>query len=65
VVGAHAVLTRIAGEGRVEVTYPRSHGWWLASRRTKTAVVNRALADAGIYASGLEGGSDSSPSSCN
>jgi ABC-2 type transport system ATP-binding protein len=58
VAGASAVLTRIAGEGHVQVT--DSDQAWLVARlaANQTAVVNRALADAGIYASGLEGGSD-------
>ena len=55
---AFAVMTKLAGEGRVEVPYPQMA--WLVARvaADKAADVNRALADAGIYASGLEGGSD-------
>jgi ABC-2 type transport system ATP-binding protein len=58
VASAHAILTRIAGEGRVEVTSPEQA--WLVARvaADKASDVNRALAEAGIYASGLEGGSD-------
>jgi ABC-2 type transport system ATP-binding protein len=56
--GALAVMTRIAGEGRVEVPYPEMA--WLTARvaADKAAEMNRALAEAGIYASGLEAGSD-------
>jgi ABC-2 type transport system ATP-binding protein len=56
--GANAVLTRIAGDGHVQVT--DADAAWLVARLAadQASVVNRALADAGIYASGLEGGSD-------
>jgi ABC-2 type transport system ATP-binding protein len=55
---ALAVMTKLAGEGRVEVPDPQMA--WLVARvaADKAADVNRALAEAGIYASGLEGGSD-------
>ncbi|HEX7490212.1 MAG TPA: ATP-binding cassette domain-containing protein [Candidatus Limnocylindrales bacterium] len=58
VAGANAILTRIAGESRVEVTDPEAA--WLVAHvaADKATDVNRALAEAGIYASGLEGGSD-------
>jgi ABC-2 type transport system ATP-binding protein len=55
---ALAVMSKLAGEGRVEVPYPELA--WLTARiaADRAAEVNRALAEAGIYASGLEGGSD-------
>jgi ABC-2 type transport system ATP-binding protein len=55
---ARAVMTKLAGEGRVDVPDPQMA--WLVARvaADKAADVNRALAEAGIYASGLEGGSD-------
>ncbi len=55
---ATGVLVRVAGESRVETTDPQAA--WLTARiaADRAAEVNRALADAGIYASGLEGGSD-------
>jgi ABC-2 type transport system ATP-binding protein len=55
---ALAVMTKLAGEGRVEVPDPQMA--WLVARvaADKAADVNRALVEAGIYASGLEGGSD-------
>ena len=55
---AFAVVSKLAGEGRVEIPYPELA--WLTARiaADRAAEVNRALADAGIYASGLEGGSD-------
>ena len=58
VAGALAAMTRIAGDGRVEVLDPEMA--WLTARvaADKAAAVNRALAEAGIYASGLEAGSD-------
>jgi ABC-2 type transport system ATP-binding protein len=55
---ASAVVSKLAGEGRVEIPYPELA--WLTARiaADRAAEVNRALADAGIYASGLEAGSD-------
>jgi hypothetical protein len=55
---AFALLSKLAGEGRVEIPYPDMA--WLTARiaADRAAEVNRALADAGIYASGLEAGSD-------
>ena len=55
---AFAVLSKVAGDGRVEVAYPDAA--WLVARiaADKAVEVNRALAQAGIYASGLEAGSD-------
>ena len=55
---AFAVLLKLAGEGRVEIPYPDLA--WLTARiaADRAAEVNRALADAGIFASGLEAGSD-------
>ena len=55
---AFAVLSKLAGDGRVEVTYPDAA--WLVARiaADKATEVNRALAQAGIYASGIEAGSD-------
>jgi ABC-2 type transport system ATP-binding protein len=55
---ASAVLAGIAGEGRFETTDAQAA--WLTARiaADRAAEVNRALAQAGIYASGLEAGSD-------
>jgi ABC-2 type transport system ATP-binding protein len=55
---AYAVMTKVAGDGHVQVTFPDIA--WLVARiaADRAAEVNRALADAGIYASGLEAGSD-------
>jgi ABC-2 type transport system ATP-binding protein len=55
---AYAVISKVAGEGRVQVTFPDIA--WLVARiaADRAADVNRALAEAGIYASGLEAGSD-------
>jgi hypothetical protein len=51
-------MTKVAGDGHVQVTFPDIA--WLVARiaADRAAEVNRALADAGIYASGLEAGSD-------
>ena len=55
---ASAVVSKLAGDGRVEIPSPELG--WLSARiaADRAAEVNRALADAGIYASGLEAGSD-------
>jgi ABC-2 type transport system ATP-binding protein len=55
---AFATLSKLAGEGRVETT--DAEAAWLTARvaADRAAEVNRALARAGIYASGLEAGSD-------
>ena len=55
---AFAVLSKVAGDGRVEVTEPDAA--WLVARiaADRALEVNRALAQAGIYASGIEAGSD-------
>ena len=55
---ARAVLEKLAGDGRVETPSPEVA--WLSMRLAadRAAEVNRALAGAGIYASGLEAGSD-------
>jgi ABC-2 type transport system ATP-binding protein len=55
---AFALMTGLAGEGRVEIPYPDLA--WLTARiaADRAAEVNRALAGAGIYASGIEAGSD-------
>ena len=55
---ARAVLVTLVPDGDVKIV-PGDEGW-LAVRiePTRAAEVNRALADAGIYASGLETGSD-------
>jgi ABC-2 type transport system ATP-binding protein len=55
---AFAVLSKLAGESRVEIPYPELA--WLTARvaADRAGEVNRALVDAGIYASGLEAGSD-------
>jgi ABC-2 type transport system ATP-binding protein len=55
---AFAVLSKVAGDGRVEVADPDAA--WLVARiaAEQAAEVNRALAQAGIYASGIEAGSD-------
>ena len=52
------MVSKLAGEGRVEIPSPELA--WLTARiaADRAAEVNRALADAGIYASGLEAGSD-------
>jgi ABC-2 type transport system ATP-binding protein len=55
---AMAVLSKLAGDGSVQVTYPETA--WIVARMAadRSAEVNRVLAEAGIYASGLEAGSD-------
>jgi ABC-2 type transport system ATP-binding protein len=55
---AMQILTRLAGDGHVEVTYPDIA--WIVARVAvnRAAEVNKALAQAGIFASGLEAGSD-------
>jgi len=55
---ASRILDRIAGDGTSPA--PERDGGWLAIRLdpSRAAEVNRALATAGIYASGLETGSD-------
>jgi ABC-2 type transport system ATP-binding protein len=55
---ALAELTKLAGEGRVDIPDPEAA--WLTARiaADRASDVNRALADAGIFASGLEAGSD-------
>jgi ABC-2 type transport system ATP-binding protein len=55
---AFAVVSKLAGEGRVEIPYPELA--WLTARiaADRAADVNLALVDAGIYASGIEAGSD-------
>jgi ABC-2 type transport system ATP-binding protein len=55
---ALAVVARVAGDGHTEISNPDAA--WLTSRvlADRAADINRALADAGIYASGLEAGSD-------
>jgi ABC-2 type transport system ATP-binding protein len=55
---AFAVMSKLAGEGRVETTDAETA--WLTARvaADRAAEVNRTLAKAGIYASGLEAGSD-------
>jgi ABC-2 type transport system ATP-binding protein len=56
--GAAKVLARLAGPDRVSIDYPTVA--WLTARLAteKAAEANKALAQAGIYASGLEAGSD-------
>jgi ABC-2 type transport system ATP-binding protein len=55
---ATARLQAIAGSGEVEVSDPAA-GWITVRVSTgRAAEVNRALAEAGIYAAGLEAGSD-------
>src|ERR1035437_474715 len=55
---AFAVLSKLAGDGHVETPYPEMA--WLIARiaSDRAGEINRALVEAGIYASGLEGGSD-------
>jgi ABC-type multidrug transport system ATPase subunit len=55
---AFATLSKLAGEGRVETT--DAEAVWLTARvaADRATEVNRTLAKAGIYASGLEAGSD-------
>ncbi len=55
---ASSVLSKLAGDGRVETA--DAGAAWLAARiaADRASDVNRALADAGIYASGIEAGSD-------
>ena len=52
------LLTKLAGAGRVSIT--DAGGAWLTARvaADRSAEINRTLASAGIYASGLEAGSD-------
>jgi ABC-2 type transport system ATP-binding protein len=55
---ARAVLSTLAGAEHVQVTDPES-GWLVAKMAAnRAAEANRALAQAGIYASGVEAGSD-------
>jgi ABC-2 type transport system ATP-binding protein len=55
---ATARLQALAGSGEVEVSDPAA-GWITVRVSTgRAAEVNRALAEAGIYAAGLEAGSD-------
>jgi len=55
---AYALVSKVAGDNRVEVPYPET-GWIVARIAADKAVeVNKALAQADIYASGLEAGSD-------
>jgi ABC-2 type transport system ATP-binding protein len=58
VAGASEVLSKLTGGGSVETQDPDAV--WLSARiaANRAAEVNRALAGAGIYASGLEAGSD-------
>jgi ABC-type multidrug transport system ATPase subunit len=55
---ALAVVAKVAGDGHTEISDPDAA--WLTSRvpADRAAEINRALAGAGIYASGLEAGSD-------
>jgi ABC-2 type transport system ATP-binding protein len=55
---ASAILKRIEGAGDVSIDYPAVA--WLTARMAadRASEVNRALAQAGIYASGLEAGTD-------
>ena len=55
---ASRILDRIAGDGTTPT--PERDGGWIAIRLdpSRAAEINRALASAGIYASGLETGSD-------
>jgi ABC-2 type transport system ATP-binding protein len=55
---ALAVVAKVAGDGHTEISDPDAA--WLTARvlADRAADINRALADAGIYASGLEAGSD-------
>jgi hypothetical protein len=52
------LLTKLAGAGRVSIT--DAGGVWLTARvaAERSVEVNRTLAGAGIFASGLEAGSD-------
>ena len=55
---ALTLVSQVAGGASVEVPYPEA-GWIVARIAANKAVeVNKALAQAGIYASGLEAGSD-------
>jgi hypothetical protein len=58
VAAAMPLLVGLAGEGRAQVA--DAAAGWLSARiaADRAADVNRALAGAGIYASGLEAGSD-------
>jgi ABC-2 type transport system ATP-binding protein len=55
---ALAVLSKLAGDGHVEIS--DTEAAWLTLRivADRAAAVNRALAEVSIYASGLEAGSD-------
>ncbi len=58
---AAKLLEPLAGQGRVSIDYPAIA--WLTARMAaeRAAEVNRTLARAGIYVSGLEAGSDLEP----
>jgi ABC-2 type transport system ATP-binding protein len=55
---ALTVVAKVAGDGHTEISDPDAA--WLTARvfADRAADINRALAGAGIYASGLEAGSD-------